>query len=769
MASGSVSRKPSGSSAYSGTATRSPSTSPLPGGTKLGPASAVGFPMGSGVVSLKHGTNAAWQDSTLSLPHARHRQSGVAQATGLSAPQHYGDSPSPKMRQSMKSYPTSDSPFAMPPAPLPHEGLINPYWAANSEQDLSLGLKGLGIQENYDRASNLPSSAQAASYRNLPPHLRHQPQYPYSPRDYPHFYAPQGPDTFPDFYESYPSASDPSSYSSAPPAPLRGSVYGNVGPMAPGHHGHGDVLRSPTGVFYSDFNGSAARGAGPFFYPHPPPHQSMMFHPPPPSPHLTNLSAATAPLTPLVEKSRDIQGALYSLQQQQQSMLPQMFMPTMRQNMPSYSGMTVPVNLPMAGRGAGYPGRNSLHPNQVYQPGGPNNVHRPHHKGRRTAMDSSIDSGVGLRSDKLEEFRANKSKNWEVKEIFGHVVEFSGDQHGSRFIQQKLETASSEEKQVIFDEILPDHALSLITDVFGNYVIQKLFEYGTAQQKEQLAATMTGHILSMSQQMYGCRVVQKAIEHISSEQQSLFIKELDSHAIRCVKDANGNHVIQKLIECVPPERLTFVNSFRGHVFELASHPYGCRVLQRCFEHLLDDQKRPLLDELHRVSNNLAQDQFGNYVIQFVLEFGTELDRSRIIARLRGHMLTMARHKFASNVCEKALVTASSDERRHLIDEMMAVKSDGLNPILVMMKDQFANYVLQRALTVAVGDQLDILIGKVKPQMVNIRRHSTAYGKHLLSIERIINERSRTRNAEASANSGGLPEADSKPPIVFPAL
>jgi len=49
-------------------------------------------------------------------------------------------------------------------------------------------------------------------------------------------------------------------------------------------------------------------------------------------------------------------------------------------------------------------------------------------------------------------------------------VEFSGDQHGSQFVQQKLETASSEEKQMIFDEIVPDNTLQLVQDVFGNYV-----------------------------------------------------------------------------------------------------------------------------------------------------------------------------------------------------------------------------------------------------------------------------------------------------------
>lgn len=48
-----------------------------------------------------------------------------------------------------------------------------------------------------------------------------------------------------------------------------------------------------------------------------------------------------------------------------------------------------------------------------------------------------------------------------------------------------------------------------MTDVFGNYVIQKLFEHGSQAQKKILANQMKGHIITLSTQMYGCRVVQK--------------------------------------------------------------------------------------------------------------------------------------------------------------------------------------------------------------------------------------------------------------------
>lgn len=112
---------------------------------------------------------------------------------------------------------------------------------------------------------------------------------------------------------------------------------------------------------------------------------------------------------------------------------------------------------------------------------------------------------------------------------------------------------------MVFNEILAS-AYALMTDVFGNYVIQKFFEFGTPEQKTTLAQKVRGNVLPLALQMYGCRVIQKALESITPEQQQEIVKELDGHVLKCVKDQNGNHVVQKCIECVDPSALQ-VNGF----------------------------------------------------------------------------------------------------------------------------------------------------------------------------------------------------------------
>ncbi|KAA8541527.1 hypothetical protein F0562_022679 [Nyssa sinensis] len=139
-------------------------------------------------------------------------------------------------------------------------------------------------------------------------------------------------------------------------------------------------------------------------------------------------------------------------------------------------------------------------------------------------------------------------------------------------------------------------------------------------------------MLNLSLQMYGCRVIQKALEVIELDQKTQLVSELDGHVTRCVRDQNGNHVIQKCIECVPKEKLGFIiSAFQGQVATLSTHPYGCRVIQRVLEHCSDElQSQCIVDEILDSAYVLAQDQYGNYVTQHILEKGKPRERSQII-------------------------------------------------------------------------------------------------------------------------------------------
>lgn len=79
---------------------------------------------------------------------------------------------------------------------------------------------------------------------------------------------------------------------------------------------------------------------------------------------------------------------------------------------------------------------------------------------------------------------------------------------------------------------------------------------------------------------------------------------------------------------------------------LSTHPYGCRVIQRILEHCSPEQIEPLLAELHAEVKRLVTDQYGNYVVQHVLERGAQVDKSHIVKALMGSIPELSQHKFA---------------------------------------------------------------------------------------------------------------------------
>lgn len=335
----------------------------------------------------------------------------------------------------------------------------------------------------------------------------------------------------------------------------------------------------------------------------------------------------------------------------------------------------------------------------------------------------------------IEHLKA-KDKSIELSELAPHICEIATDQYGSRLIQQKLEVASEEERQLAFVAVL--HKLpQLTTDVFGNYVVQKLFEYGNAEQRRILAEQLVGQVMKLSMQMYGCRVVQKALDSVPIEQQVLLIGELKGHVLQCIEDQHGNHVIQKCIERLPTDRIGFiVESFAGQTCRMAKHCNGCRVIQRLIEYCASVQISVLLDEVLRSAPELATDQYGNYVVQHVMEHSSRPgDRQHIMQIVRKNVLSMSCHKYASNVTEKALSCGTAEERAMLIQAIVGPPDEAHPPLLSMMRDRFGNYMVQRVISLAEGPQRDALLWKLQEHMPVLKKSNT-YGKHIISaIER----------------------------------
>jgi len=119
------------------------------------------------------------------------------------------------------------------------------------------------------------------------------------------------------------------------------------------------------------------------------------------------------------------------------------------------------------------------------------------------------------------------------------------------------------------------------------------------------------------------------------------------------------------------------------------------VLQRCFDHGTSAQRQQLIQAVLSHAIELVQDPFGNYVIQYILDFGDETSTNLVVQQFVGHVTHLAMQKFASNVIEKCIRVAPYALRKELIEELI-----NRSKLERLLRDSYANYVVQTALELA---------------------------------------------------------------------
>ncbi|DBA84677.1 TPA: hypothetical protein ACH3X1_006032 [Trebouxia sp. C0004] len=162
----------------------------------------------------------------------------------------------------------------------------------------------------------------------------------------------------------------------------------------------------------------------------------------------------------------------------------------------------------------------------------------------------------------------------------------------------------------------------------------------------------------------------------------------------------------------------------------------CWVVQRVLEHCtINDAKEHVRNDILRSTALLATDQYGNYVIQHMLEHGPASARQEIIEKLHGQVVRLSQHKFASNVIEKCLQYGDSNSRLASVQEVLG-SSDGESALQVMTKDQYANYVVQKMLEVCDDSQRQLLMTRITIFLNQLKK--LTYGKHIVArVEKLL--------------------------------
>lgn len=277
-----------------------------------------------------------------------------------------------------------------------------------------------------------------------------------------------------------------------------------------------------------------------------------------------------------------------------------------------------------------------------------------------------------------------------------------------RELQNQLEGCSSEERNLIFNSLY-SHLSDLVCDSSANYVIQKLCEVINSEQQKLLLKFFLKNYQNIIKQPNGCRVLQKFIETTSKDNvEELFIA-LRSDLVELSFSLNGNHIVQRFIECLPNRGEEIVQILKPQVSQLVVDNCGCRVIQKLFGKMKIEQLRPIATEILQYAKDLAKNQYGNYVVQNILEAKQPEYIAYLIKSFTGHFYEFSTHKFASNVIEKCIRGSTSQQRQIIFADIIGPDDNySIERIKNLVCDQFGNYVIQRIIEFGTESQKSII-------------------------------------------------------------
>lgn len=174
---------------------------------------------------------------------------------------------------------------------------------------------------------------------------------------------------------------------------------------------------------------------------------------------------------------------------------------------------------------------------------------------------------------------------------------FQNDQAASLSLQQQLKNEDIEDNINLINTILP-FSVTLMKNKFGNFLIQKCFEYSTEAQLQSFSYFLKKHVKELSIDAFGSHVLQKSLE--------------------IYPERFTNNLIEELIECLPATLM---------------QRHSCHVWQKFFE----TRRKSLVDGIFDHFNKKMQgkwlqvsvSEMGSLVVQTIFENCKEKDKVRL--------------------------------------------------------------------------------------------------------------------------------------------
>ncbi|KAF1810086.1 ARM repeat-containing protein [Eremomyces bilateralis CBS 781.70] len=245
--------------------------------------------------------------------------------------------------------------------------------------------------------------------------------------------------------------------------------------------------------------------------------------------------------------------------------------------------------------------------------------------------------------------------------IRGNTLTLSQDPFGCHVIQKAFDSVTEDYKALMIHELLRKIP-ETVTHRYACHVWQKLFELRWSGSPPQIMKYVNDSLRTMWDKVAmgetGSLVVQNVFENCLEEDKRPCINEVLASIDMICKGQFGNWCIQHICEHgATADKAAAVDHVLANAKDYSLHQYGSKVVEKCLkinannfiDRYLEIVSEPREDRVRMPLIDISSDQFGNYLIQYILQNCTSRQREIVSTHIRKHMVSLRGNKYGSRV------------------------------------------------------------------------------------------------------------------------
>ena len=318
-------------------------------------------------------------------------------------------------------------------------------------------------------------------------------------------------------------------------------------------------------------------------------------------------------------------------------------------------------------------------------------------------------------------------------ELVKYAIPLIKDQSGCRFLQEKLITTKQFMEEKLFPSI-QNNLSELGCDAFGNYFLQALIDIFSSQNLNLFLELIKDNFKNMCTNQHGTRVIQKIIDKVSNDENlsKKLEKILNTKDLGLIiKSPYGNHIVQKFLTCIHFKELTkFIYDYiLLNFMNVAESKHGVCVIQKCVSEGEENQRGKLYDLILQNFDELIKDEFGNYLIQYILMNVKNKEKfyevSSIIKKIEDNLISICKFKFSANVIEKCLENGDNYIKEYLVG---CILNRYKEHVIELLLDQYGIYIIQKGIKLSAfyKNKFFEIINEKKNELNNIDLNDFKY-------------------------------------------